>query len=96
MAPEVIRNENYDESVDVYSFGMIAYYMFTSLQPFKGENHHAIARKVGKEKKSPPITEYLIKNEKIRILIDFCISHDPNIRPSFSSIVDILTTIDKR
>ena len=34
MAPEVFRHEEYDESVDVYSFSMIFYYMLRGQPPF--------------------------------------------------------------
>jgi len=35
MAPEILRSENYDETVDIYSFGLVMYYAFTQAQPFQ-------------------------------------------------------------
>eukprot|EP00470_Lotharella_oceanica_P012500 CAMPEP_0170195968 /NCGR_PEP_ID=MMETSP0040_2-20121228/62711_1 /TAXON_ID=641309 /ORGANISM="Lotharella oceanica, Strain CCMP622" /LENGTH=315 /DNA_ID=CAMNT_0010445269 /DNA_START=221 /DNA_END=1165 /DNA_ORIENTATION=+ len=36
MAPEVIREEAYDEKVDVYALGLTMFYMLTGTPPFKG------------------------------------------------------------
>ena len=36
MAPEVIRGEAYNQSVDVYAYGMCLYEMFACIVPFKG------------------------------------------------------------
>lgn len=33
----MLRDEGYDEKVDVFAFGMILYEMTTNLLPFKGE-----------------------------------------------------------
>jgi len=34
MAPEVVRYQNYDEKVDIYSFGLIMYFMSSGRDPF--------------------------------------------------------------
>ena len=34
MAPEVVRHEEYDEKVDIYSFGLIMYYLSSGRRPF--------------------------------------------------------------
>ncbi|CAJ1367678.1 unnamed protein product [Effrenium voratum] len=34
MAPEVARHQAYTEKVDIYSFSLVLYYIFTGLQPF--------------------------------------------------------------
>mmetsp|Transcript_9718 Transcript_9718/g.18647 ORF Transcript_9718/g.18647 Transcript_9718/m.18647 type:complete len:125 (+) Transcript_9718:864-1238(+) len=36
MAPEVIRNDSYNEKVDIYSFGLLLFFMITGRAPFSG------------------------------------------------------------
>jgi len=38
MAPELHREENYDQRVDVWSLGCIAYIMMSGTAPFAGAN----------------------------------------------------------
>jgi len=35
MAPEVLLNENYNDSVDTYSFGLVLWYMCTGAKPLE-------------------------------------------------------------
>lgn len=34
MAPEVVRDEPYDEKIDIYGLGLIMYYLFSGRPPF--------------------------------------------------------------
>ena len=38
MAPEILRGEKYEESADVYSFGVIVWEMLTCDIPFMGRS----------------------------------------------------------
>ena len=35
MAPELVRDEEYDEKVDVWSMGVLVYVLFSGFHPFK-------------------------------------------------------------
>ena len=38
MAPEVLRQETYDQKADVWSLGCLFYEMLTGFTPFTGRN----------------------------------------------------------
>lgn len=42
MAPEILRNEPYDESCDVYSFGVVLWEMFARAEPY-ADTHPVVA-----------------------------------------------------
>ena len=42
MAPEMMQNKNYTNSVDWFSFGILLFEMLSGLNPFKNENQEAV------------------------------------------------------
>jgi len=54
MAPEVIRGEQYSETMDVWSFGVVLWEMVTAQLPYDGLHAHSILFGVGRE---PPLLE---------------------------------------
>ena len=56
MAPEVLQNKPYDESADVYSFGIVLWELFTQQEPFtEVETFSAMVETVVSEQKRPEI-----------------------------------------
>ena len=56
MAPEVLQNKEYDESADVYSFGIVLWELFTQREPFEDiETFSAMIDSVVAEQKRPEI-----------------------------------------
>ena len=39
MAPEMMMNSDYDDSVDWFSFGLVIYEMLTGRNPFKSQSN---------------------------------------------------------
>lgn len=71
MAPELFGSGEWvDEKCDVYSFGMIAYEMFTGLVPWKDAQPMQLAMKVGIERCRPDIPSDC--PERYRALITLC------------------------
>jgi serine/threonine protein kinase len=84
-APEVLRNEKYDEYADVYSFGIVLWECITREDPFRGLPPFQIVIGVGTKGLRPPIpTDCPAHWAKF---ITDCWGEDPTTRPSFDEIM---------
>lgn len=75
MPPEVFLNRKYDLSVDIYSLGLIMYYLITSEQPFlhnKAENMTTYF-----EMDDIVFSTQKVKNKVLRTIINKCIDKTP-------------------
>lgn len=74
MAPEVYFGQYYDLSADVYSLGLIIYYVFSGSRPFLDYNTQTI----GTYFTNPDLlfSTKLVKERKIRSIINNCIEKD--------------------
>lgn len=93
MAPELIQGLQYDEKVDVYSFAMVLFELFSGEIPFaslygREMNHVRIVYDVVKHCARPLLPEYI--PEPMKVLISKCWAQDPRERPSFSQILSVL------
>ncbi|XP_062611403.1 serine/threonine-protein kinase Wnk-like isoform X2 [Saccostrea cucullata] len=87
MAPEMYE-EHYDESVDVYAFGMCMLEMATSEYPYK-ECHNAaqIYRRVTTGVRPEAFDR--LENEEIKRIIDSCIQTNRQDRPSAKTLLQL-------
>ena len=63
FSPEMIKGEKYDESTDMWSLGVLLYYMCALKYPFKGNSVEDIAQKI-LEAKPGSIPEHYCKDLK--------------------------------
>lgn len=90
-APELLENSNYTNKVDVFSYGLIIYYFLTLEVPWshiEGIDSYELSKLVS-EGKRPELQDKEIPN-CWKKLIEKCWSNDPNNRPSFNKIVEML------
>jgi serine/threonine protein kinase len=88
MAPEVYRHEDYNETVDVYSYGMILYYLLDGKPPWPYLNGAVAVKKAALEGDRPVIPRKW--DERLANLCQECWDESPNLRPPFSKILPVL------
>ncbi|RIA83759.1 hypothetical protein C1645_833312 [Glomus cerebriforme] len=91
VAPEVLRGKPYTQAADIYSFGMIMYFVATGRQPFANYAHNELlALDICKGRK-PEINE----PEAPKCYIDLmnkCLDLNPNNRPNVNEIVELISS----
>jgi len=93
-APEVLKRNMYTEKADVYSFGIVLWEMFTRNQLYVGLNFYELSSRVVNEGLRPDTTGPRFQEEIIpKAIIDLmkqCWDDDPNVRPDFGTVLNIL------
>eukprot|EP01091_Cochliopodium_minus_P019225 TRINITY_DN8022_c0_g1_i1.p1 TRINITY_DN8022_c0_g1~~TRINITY_DN8022_c0_g1_i1.p1 ORF type:complete len:526 (+),score=76.20 TRINITY_DN8022_c0_g1_i1:90-1580(+) len=87
-APELLQNEKYNESVDVYSFGIVMWEMMTRKIPYQGLDAYQIVFAVSRQQLRPPIPKQIEFPIQYITLMKQCWSDDPSNRPSFTSLLE--------
>lgn len=82
MAPEIINDSDYDEKVDVYSFGVLIFYILSGRKMAKITMSEIL---LGKKAQIPSEFTQFSKD-----LINSCWNFNPSQRPSFNDIYNIL------
>lgn len=85
MAPEVFRHESYTETVDIYSFSMIFYYLLSGRPPWASQNGLKAVTKAAVDGERPNIPREW--DERLSALLKQCWDENPKARPSFEKII---------
>ena len=82
MAPEILKEEKYNEKADVYPFGVLIFFMLS-----RGEmpKINVVQMEIGKKAEIPSSFSHLAKD-----LINQCWNYDAKDRPSFDEILSLL------
>lgn len=97
VAPEIIREEEFTEKSDTYSYGLILYELYTRLHPFEEYRIrflHELEDRIKNEKLRPSIPDTC--HEGYAQLIRDCWDDDPKKRPYFPEIIERLTQISSQ
>ena len=91
VAPEVLRGEPYTQAADIYSFGMIMYFVATGKQPFANHVHDQylalnICNDIRPEINEPEVPKCYID------LMKRCWDSNPENRPKGSEIFDLISS----
>ncbi|KAH9262333.1 hypothetical protein BASA82_000601, partial [Batrachochytrium salamandrivorans] len=86
MAPEVFSHQSaYSYPVDVYSFGMLMYYLFAGIKPFYEVGNGVECARLALRGSRPVIQA--VDTFEMRSVISSCWVHEPGYRPSISKVV---------
>lgn len=92
MAPEVMRNEPYNEKVDIYSFGIIMWQVITGLTPFHENklNIQKFIQKVAYEHERLPLGDIPVE---LSALLAYCWTPDSGDRMTSAGILTNMTAL---
>jgi Leucine-rich repeat (LRR) protein/tRNA A-37 threonylcarbamoyl transferase component Bud32 len=91
MAVEILRNEHYGRSADIYSFGVLMWTVFTQEEPYKDIKYSWDLADFVLQGKRLPIPADC--PNQFRELISTCWAQNPQDRPTIQQIVHLLSTI---
>ena len=80
VAPEVLLRTPYNKEVDIWSMGVILYYMLCGHLPFKGNKEVVIAEKIVNDDLEFDENEWEVRSKKVRELITSCLKKEPEER----------------
>ena len=87
-APEIIQNMPYNKEVDVWSLGVILYYMFTGCYPFMGKEEDEIEDKIINEPVEFKDGEWEVISDKVKDLIRKCLEKNPEERITIDDFIN--------
>jgi serine/threonine protein kinase len=89
LSLQVFRHENYNETVDIYSYAMILYYLMVGRPPWPSLPGMVAVKKAAEEGDRPIIPRDL--DVRVQRLMKDSWNDNASLRPSFTKILQVLT-----
>jgi serine/threonine protein kinase len=93
MAPEVFRHQDYNETVDIYSYAMILYYLLVGRPPWPQLPGMEAVKRATEEGDRPTIPREM--DARLQSLMKECWDENPSLRPPFTTITKMLAAFSK-
>ena len=87
IAPEVLLKKPYNKEIDIWSMGIILYFLLCGYLPFRGKNENIIAEKIVYEPVEFENNEWEIRSKKVKDLIMRCLEKSPADRISIDEFI---------
>ncbi|XP_016580960.2 integrin-linked protein kinase 1 isoform X4 [Capsicum annuum] len=95
VAPEVLKHEEYDTKVDVFSFALILEEMIEGCPPFSTKQEIEVAKAYVANERPPFEASQKLYAHGLRELIEDCWEEQPSRRPTFQQIIIRLEEINR-
>lgn len=94
LAPEQIKGEPVDARSDVFSYGVLAYELLTSIHPFPGTTSSELLHQVVRTEPDPVTSVWTGCPPGLAALVAACLDKEPDRRPeSFSRVAEALSPV---
>lgn len=88
MAPEVFLHQDYNETVDIYSYAMIFFYLLVGRPPWPNLPGLDAVRLAAEDGDRPNLPRDL--DQRLQALLKECWDENPSARPSFGNTIEVL------
>lgn len=93
MSPEILKHEEYNFKSDIYSFGLLMYYIWTSKMPFAQYNMNMMQLMYAKFNDSLMLEPFDEEERDLSDLINWCVQIESDTRPEMGEIIEELEFI---